>query len=73
MEKLLLPLCVLLSFCANLYGWGNKKTRPALTDNALGISTADSYLKSQIGLDDGILTDLYWNFPTYLKGIINVY
>jgi len=63
----LLFLFVFVGSLRNSYGWDNKKTHPALTHNALGISIADSYIKSQIGLADGMSTELYWDFPADIK------
>ncbi len=61
----ILALAVVL--CNPLYGWENKKTHPAITDNAVTSSIADSYLKTQMGLTNGITTQLYWNFPRDIK------
>jgi len=60
-------LNMFLGLCEYSYGWENKKTHPAITDKAVGVSSVDSYLKSQIGLDNGILAELYWDFPADMK------
>ncbi len=64
---IMLALSIFLSVCEKLYGWGNKKTHPALTDKAISASLIDGFLKTQLGLDDGISTELNWDFPTDIK------
>ena len=41
---------------------GNKQTHPALTDKTVAASVIDDYLKTRLGLDDGVATELYWDF-----------
>lgn len=60
-------LGISLGFCTCLYGWANKATHPALTDKAIVVSVMDDYLKTQMGLSDGIVAELYWDFPEDIK------
>jgi len=60
-------LLLVLGLFTSLYAWENKKTHPAITDNGIAASTIDDYLKTQMGLTDGISTQLYWNFPQDIK------
>lgn len=48
-----------------IYGWDNRLTHPAITREAINSSASliDSYLATQLGLSDGIATELYWDFP----------
>ena len=50
-----------------LYAWENKETHPAITNNGILVSIADSYLKTQMGLTNGATTQLYWNFSQDIK------
>ncbi len=54
-----------------LYAWDNILTHPALTCEALqagnNAANLDDYLKTQLGLDGGIETELYWDFPADIK------
>ncbi len=56
-----------LGECKDLYAWGNTKTHPALTEKAVGSDNSaakiDDYLKTQLGLDEGIETELKYDFP----------
>ena len=55
----------------NLYAFENVKTHPAMTERAVTASTIDNYLKTQIGLNDGINTQLSYNFPLEIQIRIN--
>ncbi|MFA5239603.1 MAG: hypothetical protein WC476_07860 [Phycisphaerae bacterium] len=61
----LICLVITLSLCGNLCAWENKLTHPAITEKAATntASTLDDYLKTQMGLTNGISTQLYWDFP----------
>ena len=65
--------CLAISFCLceNLYAFGNKLTHPALTNKAVGTGNSaakiDDYLKNELGLDNGMATELEWNFPSEIK------
>lgn len=60
-----------LGECKDLYAWGNIKTHPALTEKAVGHGNSatkiDDYLKIQLGMDDGIETELEYHFLWSLK------
>jgi len=64
-------LCVSLGLCEHLYAWENITTHPALTEKAVGSDNSaariDDYLKSQMGLDGGIETELQYDFPFSLR------
>jgi hypothetical protein len=64
-----LSFSCLICFCQLLYAWENKVTHPAITKKSVNSNTAivDDYLKTQLGLSDGLSTQLYWNFPTDIK------
>jgi hypothetical protein len=49
-------LLLILGSCNSLYAWENRITHPALTNEAVGGSSIDSYLKTQTGLTDGIIS-----------------
>ncbi|MCX6826905.1 MAG: hypothetical protein NTV06_06550, partial [candidate division Zixibacteria bacterium] len=61
-----LCLVMLLSFSSVLYGWENRFTHPAITEQAVDSNAAqiNDYLKNQLGLSSGLSTQLYWNFPS---------
>ncbi|HIJ71670.1 MAG TPA: hypothetical protein HPP87_09955 [Planctomycetes bacterium] len=69
MNKLtcLIHLIILLGLQSELYGWDNKLTHPAITERGIAVSTVDAYLKTQVGLADGVSTQLYWDFPPDIK------
>ena len=47
--------------CDNIsLGFGNKVTHPAITSSVVGASVVDNYLKSQLGLTNGIQTQLQY-------------
>jgi hypothetical protein len=58
---------ILLWSCEDLYAWENKKTHPAITNEAIDFSNLDNFLKNQLSLSDGLITELYWNFPPDIK------
>lgn len=58
-------LGVFLVLCKNLYAFDNTATHPALTDKAILASQIDDYLKTQLGLVQGIKTGLKY-YPTNL-------
>jgi hypothetical protein len=60
-------LVVFFSLSNILYAWENKKTHPAITSESIEASTIDGYLKTQMGVTDGITNQLYWNFPQNIK------
>ncbi len=64
--KIIILQLILIS-CNSLYAWENKKTHPALTDNGIAASTINGYLKTQMGLANGVSTQLNWNFPQDIK------
>jgi hypothetical protein len=53
-----------------LYAFENVKTHPAMTERAAITSTIDNYLKNQIGLNDGINTELFYDFSFEIKSRI---
>ena len=75
MKRIINLTSVILLTClsSSLFGWENKRTHPAITKEALSsnLAKADDYLKTQLGLSGGLLTDLYWNFPQDIKTRIN--
>lgn len=60
-------LCMPIGLCKDLYAWGNIATHPAITHEAIRLensaSEIDDYLKTQLGLTDGIETELEYDFP----------
>lgn len=58
-----------LGLCKIVNAWGNKFTHPTITERAIDNSTAtaDEYLKTQRGLNDGLATQLYWDFPADIE------
>ena len=60
-------LLLVLGLFNSLYAWENKKTHPSITSKATEASVIDDYLKTQVGLANGISTQLYWNFPQDIK------
>ena len=69
MKKALIIITVIFNLPINLYGWENKLTHPAITEQEItGSATkVDDYLKSQLGLSGGTATQLYWNFPSDIE------
>jgi len=61
---------VILITGARLYAWENRETHPAITEQAVSVNEArvDDYLKTQLGLSDGLSTQLYWDFPSDIEG-----
>jgi hypothetical protein len=61
---------VILITGARLYAWENKLTHPAITEQAVNgiVESFDDYLKTQLGLSDGLSTQLYWDFPSDIAG-----
>ena len=71
MNKKLFILSLVMSLCAvqtsNVIAWENEFTHPALTEKTVGRSVlAEDYLEMQLGMPDGIETELYWDFSFYL-------
>ena len=64
-------LVISLGLSEDLYAWGNIETHPALTEKAVGNDNSatkiDDYLKIQLGMDDGIETELEYLFLWSLK------
>lgn len=64
-------LTISVALCRHLYAWENIKTHPALTEKAVGSDNSaakiDDYLKTQLGLDEGIETELEYLFLWSLK------
>jgi len=58
---------MLFGLSHKLYAWENKLTHPAITERGIAASTVDAYLKTQVGLADGVSTQLYWDFPQDIK------
>ena len=50
-----------------LYAFENVKTHPVMTERAAVASTIDSCLKTQMGLTNGINTQLYYDFPSEIQ------
>jgi len=67
MKYKIVILQIFLIWCNPLYAWENKLTHPAITDEAIGTSSIDNHLKTQLGLDNGVATDLYWDFPSDIE------
>jgi len=74
MRKQILILMVLsmafVLFQQSLYAFENKKTHPILTERAAK-ATIDDYLKTQVGLSNGINTQLLYDFPEEMQIRIN--
>jgi len=60
-------LILVLGLFNSLYAFENRKTHPAITSKGTEASVIDDYLKTQLGLANGISTQLYWNFPQDIK------
>jgi hypothetical protein len=62
-------LWLFLGLCNVSNAWENKFTHPAITEQAVNSSAAqiNDYLKNQLGLSDGLSTQLYWNFPSDIE------
>jgi hypothetical protein len=67
MKSKFVILLIVIFLCNSSYAWENIKTHPAITDNGITTSIADNYLKTQMGLADGVTTQLFWNFPQDIK------
>lgn len=64
----LLSMALLFIYHAKCLAWENKKTHPALTAKAVEVNNvADGYLKNQLGMSQGLQTQLTWNFPDDVK------
>ncbi len=67
----MLSFGIFLVWSKPLYAYGNILTHPALTDEAIQIDNnpakLDDYLKIQLGLKDGLNTELEWDFPSGIK------
>ena len=63
--RVLILLSVLLVFNGALFGFGNKATHPAITERAVTSTTIDDYLKNNLGLSDGLQTELQYNTEQY--------
>ena len=61
----LILLVILLAFNSILFGFGNKVTHPAISSESIDASTADDYLKNNIGLSRGIQTELQYDADLY--------
>jgi hypothetical protein len=46
-------------------GFGNKVTHPAITSKSINASTADDYLKNNLGLSGGVQTELQYDVDLY--------
>ncbi len=59
-------LVILLMSFTHLYGWGNKFTHPAITEQAVTNDNCilDDYLKTQFGWNAGLSHQLYWDFSS---------
>ena len=64
MEKHILFAMLFLgmSLCLSnpVYSWDSDLTHPSITENAVIASTADDYVKTQLGLSGGVTTQLEW-------------
>ncbi len=60
-------LLMCLFLCPILYGFGNEFTHPAITEKAISSAILNDYLKIQLGFDDGLSAQLYWDFPSDIK------
>lgn len=69
MKSKIVILQLFLVSCNSLYAWENKLTHPAITEQAVNGSASgiNDYLKIQLGLIDGLSTQLYWDFPSDIK------
>jgi hypothetical protein len=54
-----------------LYAFENQRTHPAITERAATESILDGYLKTQIGMNDGINTQLSYDFPSEIQARID--
>ena len=59
-------LLILFCLSCELYAWENRITHPALTNEAVGASSIDNYLKTYLGSNNGVTTELYWDFSFFL-------
>jgi len=67
-------LTISVVLCKHLYAFENKLTHPALTDKAVKVdNNIDNYLKTHLGLNDALTTELYWDFPADIKELLNAY
>jgi hypothetical protein len=70
MAKNAIAIAFVLSFIyqAKISAWENKKTHPALTQKVSDINNfVNNYLQTQLGLSQGLQTQLTWNFPDDVK------
>jgi hypothetical protein len=60
---------VIILSSQGLYAFENQRTHPAIAERAATntASILDDYLKTQIGLNDGITTQLSYNFPSEIQ------
>jgi len=66
MVKNTIAIAFVLSFIyqAKISAWENKKTHPALTQKVSDINNlVNSYLQTQLGMSQGLQTQVTWNFP----------
>ncbi len=61
----LLILGISLVTCTCLYGWANKSTHPALTEKSIADSVLENYLRTQLGIDEGINAEFQYNIEMY--------
>ena len=67
---LLIIAIILLAFGGDVLGFCNQITHPAITNNAIGESAIDDYLKNQLGMINGIQTQLRYQpdwYQTYIQ------
>ncbi len=68
MRRWILIICFLsvaLGFRKNVFAFGNKKTHPALTEKAVAASVLDDYLKTELGIDEGINAEFQYDIEMY--------
>lgn len=56
---------ITLVTCTCSYGFGNKATHPALTEKAIAASVLDDYLRTELGIDEGINAEFQYNVEMY--------
>jgi hypothetical protein len=61
---LLIITSIIFAFDDMVFGFGNKATHPALTGRAIG-QAVDDYLKNQLGMSNGIQTQLKYQPDWY--------
>ncbi len=62
---LLIITIILLAFGGTVFGFCNQITHPAITSSAVGESVIDDYLKNQLGMVNGIQTQLNYQPDWY--------